>query len=90
MAPVNGHLTAANQEWALDFVCDALATGRGIRTLMLVDSFARVPGDRIEYRTVRAVGDPCAGKGDRRTRQAEDDLMRRRPEFTSRYFISVR
>ena len=32
---------AANQEWALDFVCDALATGRGIRVLAVVDAFTR-------------------------------------------------
>lgn len=41
VAPVNAHLTAANQEWALDFVCDALATGRGLRILTVVDSFTR-------------------------------------------------
>ena len=40
-APVNTHLTGANQEWALDFVCDALATGRGLRILTIVDSFTR-------------------------------------------------
>jgi putative transposase len=31
----------SNQEWALDFVCDALATGRGIRVLTVVDAFTR-------------------------------------------------
>jgi len=31
----------ANQEWALDFVSDALATGRGIRVLAVVDAFTR-------------------------------------------------
>ncbi len=31
----------ANQEWALDFVSDSLASGRGIRFLTLVDSFTR-------------------------------------------------
>jgi len=40
-APVNAHLTAVNQEWALDFVCDATATGRGLRILTVVDSFTR-------------------------------------------------
>jgi hypothetical protein len=34
-APLNAQLTAANQEWALDFVTDALASGRGIRILTL-------------------------------------------------------
>jgi len=34
-------LLRANQEWALDFACDALATGRGIRILAIVDAFTR-------------------------------------------------
>jgi hypothetical protein len=37
-APVNTHLTGPNREWALNFVCDALATGRGQRILTVVDS----------------------------------------------------
>jgi putative transposase len=40
-APMNVNLTAANHESALDFVCDSLATGRGIRMLVAVDSFTR-------------------------------------------------
>jgi putative transposase len=40
-APLNAVLTAPNQEWALDFVTDALATGRGLRILTVVDSFTR-------------------------------------------------
>jgi putative transposase len=35
------HLHRANQEWALDFVSDALATGRGVRVLAVVDAFTR-------------------------------------------------
>ena len=31
----------SNQEWAVDFACDALATGRGIRILAIVDAFTR-------------------------------------------------
>ncbi|MBV9675219.1 MAG: IS3 family transposase, partial [Acidobacteriaceae bacterium] len=34
-------LWQANQEWALDFVSDALATGRGIRVRAVVDAFTR-------------------------------------------------
>jgi transposase InsO family protein len=30
-----------NQEWALDFVSDALANGRALRALTMVDSFTR-------------------------------------------------
>lgn len=32
-ARVNARLTAPNQEWALDFVSDEIASGRGIRIL---------------------------------------------------------
>ncbi len=34
-------LEAANQEWAMDFVMDSLATGRGFRALTLQDGFTR-------------------------------------------------
>ena len=34
-------LTTANQEWSLDFVSDALANGRRIRMLTVVDDFTR-------------------------------------------------
>ena len=40
-APLNTQLTAANQEWALDFITEALASGRGLRILTVVDSFTR-------------------------------------------------
>src|SRR4051812_30190215 len=33
------HLMRSNQEWALDFVTDALSTGRAIRALTVVDAF---------------------------------------------------
>jgi putative transposase len=32
-------LLRSNQEWTVDFACDALATGRGIRILAIVDAF---------------------------------------------------
>ena len=35
------HLVRSNQEWALDFACDTLATGRGIGVLAVVDAFTR-------------------------------------------------
>src|ERR1700685_2627092 len=38
---VASHLVRSNQEWALDFACDTLATGRGIRVLAVVDAFTR-------------------------------------------------
>jgi putative transposase len=33
--------TAPNDEWSLDFLCDALATGRVVRVLSIVDKFTR-------------------------------------------------
>src|SRR5579862_4065270 len=38
---VASHVVRSNQEWALDFACDTLATGRGIRVLAVVDAFTR-------------------------------------------------
>jgi putative transposase len=40
-AAVSRQLWQPNQEWALDFVCDSLANGRGIRILTVVDAFTR-------------------------------------------------
>ena len=40
-APVNAALAAPSQEWALDFLADGVASGRGIRILTLVGSFTR-------------------------------------------------
>ena len=34
-------LTAANQEWSLDFAADGLATGRALRVLSVMDNFTR-------------------------------------------------
>src|SRR5207248_3528104 len=34
-------LTAANEEWSLDFLCDAVANGRLVRVLSIVDNFTR-------------------------------------------------
>ena len=38
---IASHLVRSNQEWALDFACDTLATGRGIGVLAVVDAFTR-------------------------------------------------
>lgn len=34
-------VTRINQRWSIDFVADALATGRRFRTLNIVDDFRR-------------------------------------------------
>src|SRR5262249_20892596 len=38
---VASHVLRSNQEWALDFACDTLANGRGIRVLAIMDAFTR-------------------------------------------------
>jgi len=89
MAPINAHLTAANQEWALDFVCDALATGRGIRMLTVVDSFSRecsaieVNTGLSGQRVTRVLERVIAERGRPKTIRCDNG-----PEFTSRHFIS--
>ena len=39
--PAASQVIRRNQEWAVDFVHDTLATGRGIRVLAVVDTFTR-------------------------------------------------
>jgi putative transposase len=39
--PSNPSLVRPNQEWAMDFVSDALATGRALRTFTLIDSYTK-------------------------------------------------
>ncbi len=39
--PINPLLVRPNQEWAMDFVSDALATGRALRTFTLIDSYTK-------------------------------------------------
>ena len=38
---MSGAASAANEEWALDFVHDALCDGRSFRTLNVLDAFTR-------------------------------------------------
>ncbi len=82
-------LSAPNQEWALDFVSDALATGRGIRGLTIVDSYTReCPAievatgicSRSVTRTLeRIIGE----RGKPQALRCDNG-----PEFTSRHFLS--
>ena len=87
-APANAHLTAANQEWALDFVCDGISTGRGLRILTLVDSFTReCPAIEVNtglsgQRVTRVLEQVIAERGRPQTLRCDNG-----PEFTSRHFI---
>jgi putative transposase len=87
-APINAHLTNANQEWALDFVTDGTASGRGLRMLTVVDSFTR-ECPAIEVNTglsgrqvTRVLERAMADRGRPRTIRCDNG-----PEFTSRHFI---
>ncbi len=88
-APVNANLSVPNQEWALDFVCDALATGRGIRMLTVVDSFTReCPAIEVNtglsgVRVTRVLERVIAERGKPETIRCDNG-----PEFTSRHFIA--
>jgi putative transposase len=88
VAPLAAHLTGPDQEWAIDFVADAIQTGRGIRILTIVDSFTRecpallvdtsLSGHqvtRLLERVIEQRGRPLALRCDNG------------PEFTSRHFI---
>jgi len=46
---VASHLVRSNQEWALDFACDTLATGRSIRVLAVVDALVRGDLEILSY-----------------------------------------
>lgn len=86
--PLNAQITAPNQEWALDFVCDALSTGRGLRILTVVDSFTReCPALEVNtglsgQRVTRLLEQVIAERGRPATIRCDNG-----PEFTSRHFI---
>ena len=86
---VNPLLMRPNQEWALDFVSDALSSGRALRALTMVDSYTRVcPAievgagmssgqvTRTLDRVIEQRGAPAALRCDNG------------PEFTSRHFLA--
>ena len=71
--------TAANQEWALDFVHDAVDCGRAIRVLSVVDAYTtRMLGAGSGYQLCQPPGDARAGADHRRDRKAGDDSLRQR------------
>jgi len=82
-------LTAANQEWAVDFAHDALANGRAIRVLTVEDEYTRES-------LALPVDTSFASR--RVTRELEAILAEREkplaircdngPEFTSRHFLA--
>jgi putative transposase len=82
-------LTRPNQEWAIDFVTDALATGRAIRSLTVLDDFTKeAPAIEVDtslsgLRVTRVLDRIIAERG-----KPEGLRLDNGPEFTSRCFIA--
>jgi putative transposase len=79
-----------NQEWSMDFVSDALANGRALRALTLVDNFTKeapaieVDGSLSAPRVTRVLDAVIESRG-----TAPESLrIDNGPEFTSRCFLT--
>jgi putative transposase len=81
--------TAANQEWALDFLHDAVECGRAIRVLSVVDAYTReclaleVDTSFASRRVTRVLDAIIAQRGMVGTMRCDNG-----PEFTSRHFLA--
>jgi putative transposase len=81
--------TAANQEWALDFVHDAVECGRTIRVLSVVDAYTReclaleVDTSFASQRVTRVLEEIIAERGLPQTIRCDNG-----PELTSRHFLA--
>jgi putative transposase len=81
--------TAANQEWALDFVHDAVACGRAIRVLSVVDAYTRecvaleVDTSFASRRVTRVLEQIVAERGQPARIRCDNG-----PELTSRHFLA--
>ena len=84
-----GIYTAANQEWALDFVHDAVASGRSIRVLTVIDAYTReslameVDTSFAGLRVTRVLDQIIAERGLPRAIRCDNG-----PELTSRHFLA--
>jgi putative transposase len=82
------HISRANQEWALDFVSDSLATGRGVRILAVVDAFTReclaleTDTSLSSQRTTRVLEQIIKQRGVPQSIRCDNG-----PELTSRHFL---
>lgn len=82
-------LRARNQQWSLDFVSDALATGRALRAFTVVDGFTRecpviAVGASLSGREVtRALERIIGERGKPESLRCDNG-----PEFTSRHFLA--
>jgi putative transposase len=84
-----GERTAANQEWALDFVHDAVECGRTIRVLSVVDAYTReclaleVDTSFASRRVTRVLDEIVSERGLPQTIRCDNG-----PELTSRHFLA--
>jgi putative transposase len=80
---------AANQEWALDFAHDAVACGRAIRVLSVVDAYTReclaleVDTSFASRRVTRVLEQIVAERGQPQAIRCDNG-----PELTSRHFLA--
>jgi putative transposase len=81
--------TSANQEWALDFIHDAVACGRTIRVLSVVDAYTReclaleVDTSFASRRVSRVLDQIITERGRPEAIRCDNG-----PEFTSRHFLA--
>ncbi len=81
--------TAANQEWALDFLHDAVECGRAIRVLSVVDAYTReclaleVDTSFASRRVTRVLDSIVAERGQPKAIRCDNV-----PELTSRHFLA--
>jgi putative transposase len=81
-------LRAPNDEWSLDFVHDALASGRSVRVLSVVDNFTReclaleVDTSFASQRVTRVLDGVIERRGIPKALRMDNG-----PELTSRYFL---
>jgi putative transposase len=84
-----GVYTAANQEWALDFVHDVTASGRSIRVLNVIDAYTReslameVDTSFAGLRLTRALDEIITERGLPQAIRCDNG-----PELTSRHFLA--
>jgi len=82
-------LTAANQEWALDFVHDGMASGRAMRVLSVIDAHTReclgleVDSSFASRRVTRVLEQIVLERGVPATIRCDNG-----PELTSRHFLA--
>lgn len=81
--------TAANQEWALDFVHDAVESGRTIRVLSVIDAYTReclaleVDTSFASRRVTRVLDQQVEERGRPQAIRCDNG-----PELTSRHFLA--